>query len=345
MENTKEMRIIGKSTEQRKEVMGQLMELALQDPYELFSPKKREKIKRMEYPKSEEETEVLLFVDDKMKKLSSECGAEPYDIPVANTHIVPDELFYEINGSGNKLADAGGIIGNQSIFMKASAARKSTFVLGTLSAHEGFHLRGHLTRELNETESEDDFELTNFREGISVNSTQKKNKNGEVHRHFEGAHEALASLMEKNMVPVLMEHPLFAEYKKWRESEEGKKTWSELAKKLKVSEEEITWVNPEKTDEYEKLASLKQRKTLEYVFEEIQKQFPEQYETAEDVYKEFLKTQFTGRLLPVARLVEKTFGEGSFRMLGSMDTDKNSAIVTLEALKKARMRTLRDAGK
>jgi len=36
--------------------------------------------------------------------------------------------------------------------------------------------------------------------------------------------------------------------------------------------------------------------------------------------------------------VEKTFGEGSFRLLGNMDTDEKSGVLHLEALKEARRR-------
>jgi len=59
------------------------------------------------------------------------------------------------------------------------------------------------------------------------------------------------------------------------------------------------------------------------------------------VYKVFLKAHFTGRLLPIGRLIEKTFGEGSFRLLGNMDTDDESGALHLESLEKARRRQIR----
>jgi len=54
-----------------------------------------------------------------------------------------------------------------------------------------------------------------------------------------------------------------------------------------------------------------------------------------------LKTHFTGRLLPVARLVEGTFGEGSFRLLGNMTTEKQSGILHLESFKKLRAKQIK----
>ena len=41
---------------------------------------------------------------------------------------------------------------------------------------------------------------------------------------------------------------------------------------------------------------------------------------------------FSGRFLPLARLVEKTFGKGSFRILGDMDDTEESARECLKIL-------------
>jgi hypothetical protein len=46
--------------------------------------------------------------------------------------------------------------------------------------------------------------------------------------------------------------------------------------------------------------------------------------------------------LTIARLVERTFGEGSFRALGSMDAAQDSAILSLETLRRARARQSRN---
>ena len=74
---------------------------------------------------------------------------------------------------------------------------------------------------------------------------------------------------------------------------------------------------------------------------EIQKQFPDQYQSADDVFKVFLNAHFTGKLLPIGRLVEKTFGEGAFRALGNMGTHREDGALHFETLKKARARQIR----
>ena len=61
---------------------------------------------------------------------------------------------------------------------------------------------------------------------------------------------------------------------------------------------------------------------------------------ADEVFQEFSNAQFNGRLMTIARLVEGTFGKGSFRILGNMDTDSNSATLCLETLKKLRLQNI-----
>lgn len=109
-----------------------------------------------------------------------------------------------------------------------------------------------------------------------------------------------------------------------------------LAEKKEIPEDDIIWIDEKNENDYETVSYRQQREVLNYVCAEIQKQFPDRYQSADDVFEEFLKSHFTGRLLPIARLVEKTFGEGNFRLLGNMNAEKESGVLHLESLKKAR---------
>ena len=42
----------------------------------------------------------------------------------------------------------------------------------------------------------------------------------------------------------------------------------------------------------------------------------ENFESEDDIFNLFAKAVMSGELLPVARLIEKTYGKGSFRKLG-----------------------------
>jgi len=54
--------------------------------------------------------------------------------------------------------------------------------------------------------------------------------------------------------------------------------------------------------------------------------------------KLFFKSHFDGKLLPIARLIEKSFDKGAFRIIGMMD-DENSASLLMDYLIKHRKKT------
>jgi hypothetical protein len=346
MENLKEIRAIGNASEEHKEETKEKIWKTLCFPLHSFPEEQKEKLIKFEIPKTEQEIEIIGRVQDKLHEMVKESGAEPYDIPLENFHIVPSDLYHEIDKTNSH---ATSMASRQTIFFHAPSVKNYPFFFATLCAHEVTHIFGDMTLEVNECTEDDGrskIDFSKFREGWSVNSSQKKTKENKQHSHFDGVHEGIASLAQEKIIPFLLTLPMFAEEKKWRESDEGKSAWINMEKKYGkygIEEREILWINPKNTEECRGLGYMEQIRTLEYVFEEMRKQFPEKYATRNDVYKEFLKTQFTGRLLPIAREMERIFGKESFRRLGDMGIDKNSGIATLEALQKNRLQVIRDA--
>lgn len=59
-----------------------------------------------------------------------------------------------------------------------------------------------------------------------------------------------------------------------------------------------------------------ERAALNKLIDEIYEKDKSDFSSREDVFNVFAKATMTGRLLPIARLIEKTYGRGSFRALG-----------------------------
>jgi len=59
-----------------------------------------------------------------------------------------------------------------------------------------------------------------------------------------------------------------------------------------------------------------ERFALHELMRAIQEKNPEQFASEEEVLGEFAKAYFAGNLLPIARLIGKTYGEKSFRIVG-----------------------------
>jgi len=336
MEKGPEVRIVGGASAEKKEQVKKEIEQALFSHFESLSPQEREQFEKFEYPKSEKEIALISFANEETSRLMQEAGIEPYDVPVDNFHIIPPELYKKSAGDGGTATTFNT---KQGIIFDAEHFRDNPVHFGAVALHESLHLKAHFSMEVQE--DGDKVNKTPYREGVTVRALQSHGYHGKYHQHFAGLHEGIVAETEKKFLGKLLDRPELAKEKEWLTSDEAKEMRKKLATEKELSEDDIIWVGKKGKDDWETVSYLQQRNVLNYVCDEIQKQFPDEYQNADDVYKVFLNAHFTGRLLPLVRLVEKTFGEGSFRLLGNMDTDRASGVLHLESLKKARARQTR----
>ncbi len=333
MEKGPEIRIIGEASLEKKEQVRREIDQAFFNHLESLSPQEREELKKLEYPKSEKELVLIDFVNEETSRLMREAGIEPHDIPAENLHIVPGEMYKKIdkeNGNALAFGEKQGIVFNAQLF------RNNLVYFGSVAFHEMLHLKAHLSVEVQE--EGDKANKTLYREGVAVRALQKHGHHGRYHVHFDGLHEAIVAEAEKRFLTRLLDCPELAKEKEWLTSDEAKEMIKKLAEEKEIPEDDIIWIGKKGKNDWETISYSQQRNVLNYVCLEIQKQFPDKYKSADDVYVLFLNAHFTGRLLELGRLVEKTFGEGSFRLLGNMNTDWRNGVLYLESLKKARAR-------
>jgi hypothetical protein len=337
MEKGPHIRIIGGAPAEKKEQVERRLFQAFSNHLKSLSPQERELFEKFEYPKSEKELALIQFANEETSRLMQEAGIEPYDIPAENFHIVPSELYKKASGD---TGTATTFYTKQGIIFDAEHFRDNPVYFGATTLHELLHLKAHFSVEVQGDTSE--ASETPYREGVTVRALQSHGHHGRYHRHFAGLHEGIVAETEKRLFSKLLDHPALAKEKEWLSSNEAKEMKKKLAIQKELPEDDIIWIGRKGKGDWETVWYVQQRGVLMYVCDEIQKQFPDQYQSADDVYKVFLDAHFTGRLLPIARIVEKTFGEGSFRLLGNMDTDQASGVLHLESLKKARARQTRE---
>ena len=328
-----EFRIVGGASEEHKEETKSELERALYDHYAFLPPEERERLEKLEYPKSVKELALIRFANAETNRLRIGAGLEPYDIPSENYHIVPPSLYQEL--SRREDTSATTFYGQQGFLFNAQEYRTNPVAFGAAAFHETLHLKGHSASELEESEGGP--KRTHYRRGISVDSSQKANDRGQFHIHFDGLEEAITAEAEKRSYPKLLELPELADEKKWFTSKKGQARRRTLAEEYGIPEDDVVWVS-KRDNTPQTIAYPIPRQVLRYVCEEVQKQFPDQYQDMDVVHKEFLDAHFTGRLLPLARLVDGTFGEGSFRLLGNMTREDDSSVLHLESLRKMRSR-------
>ncbi|MER3406810.1 MAG: hypothetical protein C4278_00005 [Patescibacteria group bacterium] len=322
------IRIIGTASPKEKKKVKEEIRLALFEHFKSLSEEEKKMFKKFEYPKSEIELALINFANKITNELMKEAGVEPYDIPPENYHILPPELYKRL-ASDLYVAQASRT--KQRILFNAEYFRDNPVYFGAVVFHETLHLKTPLCIKVNKKDNKT--ERTLYRVSVCIYHLERYPFYNKSHIHFCGLEEAIISKAEKNFLPRLLELPELVKEKEWLMSKEAKKLKKKLAKKEGIPEEDIIWVGKKREDGWIALFYRPQIEVLNYVCSEIQQEFSGQFQTADDVFKLFLKAHFTGNLLTIKRLVEKTFGKRSFLVLGNMTTDHESGVLHLETLK------------
>lgn len=330
------IRIVGDAHEDYKEKVREEIEESFFHHNDSLSKEDWEEIIMVEHAKSEKEIELINFANQETNRLMQEAGVNPYNIPLENFHLIPSEKYQ--NATSSESHGAATFYYKQAILFNAERFKDELLLFGVVAFHEVLHLKSHFSVEAEE--GDDWIAKSRYREGVSVISSQKAEERGEVHSHFVGLHEAIVSSQTKKTIPAILNQMCLKKEKEWLESEKARKIKRRISKIKNIPEDDIYWVSRDAED-YEGSDYLGQRRVLNYVCTEIQKQFPDDYETVEDVFNEFLRAQLTGRLIGIGQLVENTFGKGGFRILGDMREDKESPVLCMESLRKARSRKLK----
>lgn len=328
MEKGPEFRIIGNASQEVKESVKKRIERNSCGSFNFLSEKERQSLEKSERPKTAEELALIDFANEETNRLRKEIGVTPYDIPRENFHIVP-------HGFGESGDSAGHVDKQlQRVFLNEKTLQfgSSPLRFGLTAVHELIHLKGHLTIEVSQIGNET--YMSEVRHGLVVEPPEKKIQDGKGKHYFSGLEEALAGTFEKKSFQGVLALPLFKEERDWLMSEDAQKIIERLSKIYNFPKDEVAVVS--KDGRVNLFAYYEQRQVLDYVCNQIKAEFPDEYQSFDEVLKEFLRAQFTGKLLPVARLVEKTFGKGGFRLLGEMGAKPEDGTLYLGLLKKAR---------
>ena len=333
MEKITEIQTVGNASEEKKDQVKAEIKNLLLNYFQSLPPEDTEQLKKHEIQKSEGQITLISFINNKVNRLVREFGLEPYDIPTENYHIIPSKLYRKV---ARDSSNATAFYTKQGVIFEAESFQDNLLHFGAVALHETLHLKAFYSMEVNEEDTE--IHKTPYREGVTIRSLQREGYHGDYHEHFRGLHEAIVSRVERDSISNLLELPELSKEKEWLASEEADQLKKKLATEKEMPENNIIWVGEKGKNDWERVGYPKHIEVLEYVCSEIQKQFSDEYRDTEDVFKEFLKAHFTGQLLGIARLVEQTFGIGSFRQLGNMSEEEESAVLHLDSLKKARIR-------
>lgn len=336
MEKGPNFKVVGRVEKSDEELIMSEMKSKLYDGHLLnLSDQKREEFLKNEIPKTSEEIEFVRMANEETNRIMERLGVAPYDIPEKNVHILKNDFY------GEFVKDNPHFLATVEPNLQAILCQEEEMQAGRLRAaimifHEFIHMKSYLAYdtkvEIDEEKKIRKIRTHKYREGVSVGSPIKKNDEGNTHHHFWGLNEAITARQEKIYLGKLLNTPQFSKERVHLFSKEALEAKNIIKEQAGTVVEDIYAINLE-ANRFTGIGYKNERRILDYVCQEIAR---DTNRTEDEIHEEFLRSHFTGNILPIARLVESSFGKGSFRELGEMRGDKESAERTMENLIKMR---------
>jgi hypothetical protein len=265
-------------------------------------------IKEREDGKSPEAKEIISLANDVTNLLLRRHGLESFDIPPENVHIMIPSYLGELRdgvlklfGKGRKKRLTGNYQGyfrqmQEGIEVDKKKVETKTPNISLLHAtvHEMIHGKSYnvnqTDRDANPIDSAigEDF----YRCGLMITTRDRKKQ------YFQNLNEAVTESETINCIKEILDDPV------------NSSRFAKELEKIRQAGESLDDYNP-----YQE-----QRKILADLILKIRLKNDRSMSSA-GVMDIFSKAMMTGNILPLARLIDKSFGKGTFRKIGELDID------------------------
>lgn len=282
-----------------------------------------------EKEKTPEQKKLIERINHEMHDFLAQYGIDSIEVPVRNIHVLDKSKFTK-----EELKKIQQQFGTENGFysaLKQGVAIMKDYDMSKLSflqtlVHELLHLQGFYsyqksgreTADLTLEKQNDSVSMNIRRSGFSIGTTNGKRL------LFHKLNESVITELE-----IRFERTYMAEWPELEPELQARDNYIEqVAKRDSVPIERVrqtvAGINSDEASGY---------KWVSYPYHEERQQFNSlvnslyeknkgDFDSREDVFKLFAEATLNGRLLPIARLIEKTFGKGSFRMIGERSADK-----------------------
>lgn len=315
-------------------------ELAMQKLQEIFT-KKDEELSKYEIEKSPEDLELIKKTESIVDRVIKRYGGKLKPIP-------PDNIYLLRPGSVSEITE-GRLVGGVHRPLGAKIGvekRESNLMLASCIAHELFHSKSyHSARTAKSAE-----DIRPFRSGLAMRDRKNPDAaRGSEKEYFSMLEEAIVAECTKKFLDKIGEDEQFKEevdaMKRFKSWVMGYFKRMELPPEhIMAINEEIIYIpdvrvfvdrvlkerpDEESRQEYaagvlralhdsnrvETVERIRERKLLYGVLDKIISKSGGKFKDRESIFTEFAKANFSGKYLPLARIIEKTIGRGAFREL------------------------------
>ena len=310
-------RIVGVETEEEKDILDFFKQL-----FEEGGRSSAEK----EHPK--ELDELIIAINVFLKKFLKHYGLDSINIPVENIHIIDRSklTLKQIEMFDQKYKNKMAVYISQTqqiVFLRDYTANKKIEFAQAL-VHEMLHLNSFLSLQKQKAGKDYDYKLTARSEsgqediflkyrrlGFRIYSSNDKT-------YFYDTDESIITELSMRFDwKYFSRLPLLAEEYQGRQ-----KTIKRAIHQLGKNAEELKkkWAVVEIADgkiiTIKNYPHSKERAELNGLIDDLYEKNKPDFLSREEIFDLFAKASLTGKLLPIAKLIEKTYGQGSFRQLG-----------------------------
>lgn len=269
-----------------------------------------------EKEKTSEELEMINIANQETNKIRQKYGLAEFDVPSKNIHIVNEQYWKDDSGAVYRpMLQAIGIgVGD------IKNAPEKTWLMRKIF-HEMLHFKSYNAFQLVDSDEDNASDLKPYRCGLAVHTRDGKD------RLLNSINEAVVEEMTKRFIKGLFDNPIFSEEIK-QTKEIVEKYTNLVVDNNKLNNDDIISskiVNEEIDGErVTKIATLSftyeiQRENLNTIITKLFNRNVGDFENKEQIFDIFEKAVMTGNILPVGRLIDNTFGEGTFRKIGELD--------------------------
>lgn len=324
--------IVGPANDQKKEAFKQEIVYRFgEGHYKQIPAGIREILESLEYEKKPYEKLAIKIANEITNSIMKKSGVQPFDIPERNIHLVSADLF---KGVGKNEKEVAITIQDRQMIIINTGSVIYPLERASVIFHEMIHLKNYLSVEVY-----DDLEIPR-RRGFLIEPSRKKKERIKLgfFTAFSGFDEAVVSEMEKRYFPrFISSNKFLADEFQWQNSKEAQEIKKRIAEEEGEDIDEIMWVSKDGKI-FRFFPYYAQRKVLNYIVDILYQDNADRFSSRDEIMELFFQSHFNGRLLSIAKLIEKSFGKGAFRVLGMMDKERNSAILVMDYLRKHRIR-------
>lgn len=315
-------RVIGGSAEEKREVQ-EILQHRIETPYS-YRP---EQVRKYEQEPTEDQKTLIAWTEQSIRDLVKEYGGDPTNFPLFKIHLMQPGSVETI--TEGKLSSGIFLQVDQEILVE----NYSNIDLAVTLAHELLHAESYKSAQITAEK-----EAAPYRTGITMHD-----RTNPAIAYFSGLEDAIVQEAAlKFFTESMAKNPLFEQ--QINKIEQVKNRLKEfIQNNTKITENEkkdalvrIHGITDIPEDEMEGIftvldsnelgrlyknqifndtARIDERIRFSHLLDEIQEKSNGFYVSRDDVLDEFMRANFSGNILPIARNVEKFIGKGAFRKI------------------------------